>query len=128
MPGYTIVFTKESLAEAHATAARRGTTLARLMHDLLRGGPAQIFADASGGALDVATVRYAMDLAETIMDSETYRGTDLADWLSAADTLLAWLKANPYHPNGAGRVAAWWAARPACVVEAMRHADRFLGT
>jgi hypothetical protein len=120
MPGYNIVFTTESLAEAHAAAAKRGTTLARLMHDLLRGGPAQVLANASGGALDVATVRYAMDLADTIMD--TYRGMDLADWLSAADTLLTWLKANPYHPNGAGRVAAWWAARPACVVEAMHDA------
>ena len=122
MPGYTIVFTKESLAEAHATAARRGTTLARLMHDLLRGGPAQIFADASGGALDVATLRFALDKAEAIMDSPEEWGAPAFGWVDEADKLTHWLKSNPYRADAPARVAAWWDARPACVVEAMHDA------
>jgi hypothetical protein len=122
MPGYTVNFTTESLAEAHATAARRGTTLARLMHELLNGGPAQIFEDASGGALDVATIRFALDKAEAIVDSPEEWGTAASGWVGKAEHLTRWLKENPYRPDAPERVKEWWDARPACVVEAMHDA------
>ena len=122
MPGYTISFTTESLAEAHAQAARRRTSLARLMLDLLAGGPAQIIADASGGVLDAGLVRYALDRAEAIMDSKDEWGTDAADWLGEADKLTGWLKCHPYRPDAPERVQTWWNARPDCVRTAMAQA------
>lgn len=115
MHGYTLKFTTESLAEAHAAAAAKGKTLARHLHDLLQGGPAQVITNASGGKLKASLVRFAMEQADTIMDDPAAWGTAAGTWIEACDALVRWLKENPYRSEAPERCMNWWASMPPSV-------------
>jgi hypothetical protein len=111
--------TPEERARIQAQADRAGCSLSEYMRRCAGPDPAERLSCASGGRYTPGTIRAVLDAAEALADGDGWHNP--IGWLGEVDNLLSWLRANPYHFEAQGRVAAVFEALPDDVRAALAH-------
>jgi len=108
-----------------------GLTMAEYIRTVIASRPDQLLSFASGDKkVPISWIRYVMQVATEECDSLQRKSgkANSFEWSESCNALIAWLKENPYHPDGPEKVRSLFGNLP----DDMRavifgHVDRFVG-